>query len=151
MLHRDLIIREIQQAVRVLMHVLAQVLKLKSQERYEAAIQQINEALGGLELAPRPIAELTSDQVVDLCRTERGFSVDLALAIADLLREEADILLLDGKAAEARASAAKAHALYEEALATKGAALPMDIGKRIDALEEMIEDADEMSAGTNDA
>lgn len=145
MLQRDVLIRQIQQAVQVLMQVLAQVLKLRSEERYDEAIQRINAAFIGLDFAPRPVGELAPQELIDLCRTERGFAVELALGIADLLAEEAEILLEKGTPARARSSAAKAHALYSEALETKGAALPLDIGRKLERLEE-IRDAGETSA-----
>lgn len=121
------------------MLALAQVLKLVSEQRYDEAIQRINDTLTGLDLAPRPVGELSPRELVQLCRTERGFSVDLALGIADLMREEAEILLEKGLAEEARAPASKAHALYKESLATPGAAVPLDIGRKIERLEEIEE------------
>lgn len=139
MLQRDLLMRQIQQAVQVLLQVLAQVFKLRSEQRYDEAIQHINDAFTGLDFTPRPVGELSPEQLVELCRTERGFSVELALGIADLLREEAEILLEKGAPAAAAVSATKAHALYAEAVATKGAALPLDIGPKMDRLEEMME------------
>ena len=138
MLQRDILMRQIQQAVQVLMQVMAEVLKLKSQGRYEEAIQSIREAFGEVELSSRPVSELSAEELLELCRTERGFAVDLALSVADLLREEADVLLQRDDLERARDSAAKAHALYEESLSTEGAALPMDIAQRIEDVEEIM-------------
>lgn len=146
MLQRDVIMRQIQQAVQVLMQVFAQVLKLKSEERYEEAVETIREAFRGTELVPRPVAELSPDELLELCRTEQGFAVDLALAMADLLREEAEIISERGDPETARASAAKAHALYRESLATEGAALPMDIAQKLSGLEEMLDRNDDARA-----
>ena len=65
--------REIEQAIRVLLHVLAQTLRLKSEARYEEALAYIRKAFGEADLSPRPVAELSPDELVALCRYPRGF------------------------------------------------------------------------------
>ena len=137
MLQRDVVMREIEQAVRVLMHVLAQVMRLKSEERYQEALRSIREAFGDLGPAPRPVGELSPQALVDLCRSPGRFQVDLAVSMADLLCEEAELLLRTGSAS-APASAARAHALYWAALDAEGAALPMDIGEKLTRMEEIV-------------
>lgn len=132
--------REIQQAIGVLLQILAQVIRLKSEERYEEAVQAIHNAYGRLDLSPRPVGELTASELLELCTTPQGFSTDLALAIADLLREEGDILEKMGEDEAARASNAKSLTLYGQARATKGAALPMDLGEKIRDLEERLDE-----------
>ena len=122
--------REIEQAIRVLLHVLAQTLRLKSEERYEEALAYLRNAFGEADLSPRPIAELSPRELVELCRYPRGFECGLALSIADLLCEEADLLARMGALPESRARAAGAAALYEAASATEGAALPLDIAQK---------------------
>lgn len=140
MLHRDFLIRQIQQAVQVLMQALASVLKLKSEERFEEAIQQISRAFGEIDLAPRPVGELNAKELVDLCSTSQGFQVDLALSIADLLREEGEILRLQGRGELACASEEKALALYRRAIRTEGAAMPMDIHTKMSSLEARLDE-----------
>ncbi len=137
MLQRDLIMREIEQAIRVLLHVLAQTLRLKSEERYEEALAYIRKAFGEADLSPRPVSELSPAELVALCRYPRGFEHGLALAIADLLCEEADVLARMGALPESRARAAGASALYEAALATEGAALPIDIAQKLARAERL--------------
>ena len=140
MFQRDLIMREIEQAIRVLLHVLAQTFRLKSEERYEEALAYIRQAFGEGDLSPRPVGELSPRELVELCRYPRGFEYGLALAIADLLCEEADLLAQLGSLPEARARAAGARALYEEALATEGAALPLDIAQRLARADQLAEE-----------
>lgn len=136
MLHRDFLIRQIQQAVRVLMLALARILKLKDEERYEQAIEEVKLIFGELDFSPRPVGELTAQELVDLCTTPQGFQVELALSIADLLREEGDALRHLERNALACASEAKALALYKTALRMEGAAMPLDIQTRMSSLEE---------------
>ena len=140
MLHRDFLIRQIQQAVQVLLQALASVLKLKSEERYEAAIEQITQAFGEVDLTPRPVGELDAKELMDLCSTSQGFQVDLALSIADLLREQGEILRLQGRGEPACASEEKALALYQRAIRTEGAAMPMDIHTKMSSLEARIDE-----------
>lgn len=140
MLHRDFLVRQIHQAVQVLMQALARVLKLREEERYESAIGVIHDAYAGLEIAPRPVGELSAREIAEMCRTSRGFEADLALSIADLLAEEGELWSLQGDPERARFAYAKALALYREALSAEGAALPLDIGRRMDRLETLLHD-----------
>ncbi len=139
MFQRDIIMREIEQAIRVLLHVFAQVLRLKSEERYEEALAYLRTAFGEADLSPRPVGELSPRELVELCRYPRGFEYGLALSIADLLCEEADLLTQLGSLSEARVRAAGARALYEEALATEGAVLPVDIAQKLLRAERLAE------------
>lgn len=132
--------RQIQQAIAVLLQAFATVLKLKSEERYEEAIQRINEVFGEIELAPRPVRELSSNELIEMCTTSRGFKAELALSIADLLKEEGEMLQETGERELACASSEKALALYRRALAEQGAAMPMDIHTKMSDVEGRIED-----------
>ena len=132
--------REIEQAIRVLLHVFAQVLRLKSEERYEEALAYLREAFGEADLSPRPVGELSPRELVALCEYPRGFEYGLALSIADLLCEEVDLLTQLGSLPEARARAVGARALYEAALATEGAVLPVDIAQKLLRAERLAEE-----------
>lgn len=140
MLHRDFLIRQIQQAIQVLMQALARVLNLKEQQRYADAVEQIHLVFGELDFSPRPVGELNAKQLVDLCSTPQGFQVDLALSIADLLREEGDALRQLERNDLACASEEKALALYKTALRMEGAAMPLDIHARMSSLEENLKE-----------
>lgn len=141
MLQRDFLMRQLHQALQVLMQALTRVMKLKSEENYEAALGEIDAAFAGLDMAPRPVSELSADEIADMCRTAQGFEADLALSIADLLAAEGDIHVEQGDTAAARESLEKALALYRQALADKNAAVPLDIGRRMSHLEELLERA----------
>lgn len=138
MLHRDFLMRQIHQAVQVMMEALARVMKLHDEERYETALGEIDTAFAGLEIAPRPVGELSADEIAQMCRTSRGFEADLALSIADLLTEEGEIRMLQGDDDAARSALEKALSLYRAALAEEDAVLPLDIGRRMDRLEALL-------------
>ncbi len=139
MLQRDFIMRQLYQALQVVMQALTRVLKLKAEERYGEAIIEINQVFSGIDLSPRPVGELSADQIVEMCRTTRGFEADLALSIADLITEEGEIRSLQGDEERAHACYEKALSIYRQALKAEGAALPLDIGRRMDHLEALLE------------
>ncbi len=121
------------------MQALTRVLELRSEEKYDEAITEIDRVFGGIDISPRPVGELTADEIIDMCKTSRGFESDLALSIADLITEEGEIRSLQGDDEWARACYEKALSIYRQALSAKGAALPLNIGKRMDRLESLLE------------
>lgn len=119
MLQRDFIVRQVQQLNRVL----AQALFHKRADRADEAQKVLAEGLEsvlGIELASMRL--LTREEVIEACTVEGLFVGDLAVAVADLLRED-----------ESAAGRERALWLYEAALAS-GAAVPFDIHTRIAAL-----------------
>ncbi|MEO0557997.1 MAG: hypothetical protein AAF170_07420 [Bacteroidota bacterium] len=124
MIHRDFLLRQIQQFVQVLAEVLAR----KKGHQHELAVETLTEGIRellGLELAE--VLQLDRDALLDLCTYasmsgDDWFSGDKAVALADLLHEEGSA------AADERAAW-----LYEAAL-TSDAAVPFDIHERIAAL-----------------
>lgn len=139
MMHRDFLMRQLHQAIQVLMQALTRVLKLKAEERYGEAIVEIKQVFSGIDLSPRPVGELSSDEIIEMCQTPRGFEADLAFSIADIITEEGEIRLLQGNDERARACFEKALSIYRQALKVEGAALPLDIGRRMDRLEALLE------------
>ena len=141
MLHRDFIMRQLYQAIQAIMQALTSVRQLKAEERYGEAFVEIKELYSGIDLSPRPVGELSADEIIEMCRLARGFEADLALSIADLITEEGEIHFLQGDAGLARACYDKALVIYRQALQEKDAALPLDIGRRMDRLEALLADA----------
>jgi hypothetical protein len=136
MLHRDYLMRQIEE----LGQVLAQVLFNKSNQQYDEAIEAIDrvfsEQLGhGLsDLRHQPI-----DQLIRLCSTPEGLSEDFTLRVADLLYE-------DGKIRERRSdgdagcrSLVRALALYAEAVIRGDDTLPWNIFQKIESLRSRVE------------
>lgn len=119
MIHRDVLLRQIQQFVQVLAEVLARKRGHQPELAYETLTEGIRDLLG-LELAM--VLQLDRDALLALCMVDDWFSGDKAVALADLLHEEGSA------AADERALW-----LYEAAL-TSDAALPFDVHERMAAL-----------------
>lgn len=137
MIQKDVLMRQIQ----MLTQALARVLFKKSAGQQGAAQQIIAEALGELDGVDRvsDLRERPVEDVLDLCRSEAGgFSPDFALAVADLLREDGDLLAMQERDAEACASYERALALYRRAEADEHAAVPMDFAARVAHVEERL-------------
>ena len=141
MLHRDFLMRQLYQAIQAIMQALTRVNALKSEEKYEEAIAEIDQVFGRIDMAPRPVGELSADEIIAMCRTSRGFEGDLAVSIADLITEEGEIRSMQGDDERARACYEKALSIYRQVLSAEGAAVPLDIGKRMDRLEALLEGA----------
>ncbi len=138
MLQRDFLMRQLHQAIQVVMQALTRILKLKAEERYGDALIEISRVYSGIDLSPRPVGELSADEIVEMCRTTRGFEADLALSIADLITEEGEIRLLQSDDERARECFDKALSIYRHALRAEGTAVPLDIGQRMSRLEALL-------------
>ncbi len=133
MITRDFLLRQIHQFVQAL----ARVLFLRSARQYEQALREIDETLRSLpdlDILLQP--GLNREEVEGLCAAESDLAAEKALALADLLRERAFLLDEQGKAA--KPSFQYALWLYEIALSSPNAAVPLDIYERIAALKEEI-------------
>lgn len=135
MLHRDYLMRQIEQ----LGQVLARVLFNKSNDHYDAAIEEIDQAFseqlghGLSDLRHLPIEELIS-----LCSTAEGLSEDLTLRVADLLYEDGKIRERQIEGADGCASLIRALSLYLEAVVRGDDALPWDIFQKIENLRSTV-------------
>jgi len=110
-LHRDFLMRQIQQLVQVLL----QVVTRRRQGDYEEAQSILNEGLEATFHADLDtLLTMEKDDFMALCSPSNAFHAGLAVALADLLREETTV-----RADE------RARWLYEASIAT-GAALSLD-------------------------
>jgi hypothetical protein len=110
-LHRDFLMRQIQQLVQVLL----QVVTRRRQGDYEEAQSILNEGLEATFSADLDtLLTMEKDDFMALCSPSNAFHAGLAVALADLLREETTV-----RADE------RARWLYEASIAT-GAALSLD-------------------------
>jgi len=110
-LHRDFLMRQIQQLVQVLL----QVVTRRRQGDYEEAQSILNEGLEATFNADLDtLLTMEKDDFMALCSPSNAFHAGLAVALADLLREETTV-----RADE------RARWLYEASIAT-GAALSLD-------------------------
>jgi hypothetical protein len=110
-LHRDFLMRQIQQLVQVLL----QVVTRRRQGDYEEAQSILNEGLEATFNADLDtLLTMEKDDFMALCSPSNAFHAGLAVALADLLREETTV-----RADE------RARWLYEASIST-GAALSLD-------------------------
>lgn len=97
--------------------VLARVISLKSRQEYEQALREINAALrelrDGNTDAPH---ELSLADWIVLCRKHEQAASGLMIAVADLLKEQGDVLAMQDKPDGSARSRALALGLFLEAL-----------------------------------
>ncbi|MFW5973477.1 MAG: hypothetical protein ACOCTG_05735, partial [Bacteroidota bacterium] len=84
----------------------------------------------------RTLRKIGRDDLLAACRSNGELSTEKAVVMADLLREEAELLLLEERSQEAATAARQALWLYEAAI-EHGAALPLDIYQRIERMREV--------------
>lgn len=109
-LHRDFLMRQIQQLIQVLM----QVLFKKQEGQHEEARTILSEGLvANFDTDLDALLAMDQAAFMELCSPSNAFHAGLAVALADLLREE-----------PTAAAAERAYWLYEASL-EKGAALSM--------------------------
>jgi hypothetical protein len=119
MLQRDFIVRQVQQLTRVLAQVLFHKRADRADEAQEVLAEGLESVLGhGLAT----LRLLTREELLAACTTDGLFAGEMAVAVADLLRED-----------DSAAGRERALWLYEAALAS-GAAVPFDIHTRIASL-----------------
>jgi hypothetical protein len=113
MIRRDYILRMVAELVQVL----ARVISLKSQQEYEQALREIHAALRELrEGNADPPDELSLLDWIALCRKHEQAASGLMVAVADLLKEQGDVLAAQGKPDAGARSRALALGLFLEAL-----------------------------------
>ena len=135
MIQRDVLMRQVQ----MLAQALARVLFKKSTGQHDQAQQIIEQALGELDgQSAADLREQPVEHLFELCRTEAGFHADLALGVANLLREDGDLLAMQDRDEAARASYERALAFYRRVQDEKGAAVPLDLGDRVAHVEEQL-------------
>jgi hypothetical protein len=113
MIRRDYILR----IVAELAQVLARVISLKSRQEYEQALREINAALRELRDGNADdLHELSLTDWIPLCRKHEQAASGLMIAVADLLKEQGDVQVAQGKPDGSARSRALALGLFLEAL-----------------------------------
>lgn len=124
MISRDFILRQVHQLVQAL----AQVLLHRRAGQHDEAEVALEAVLGEVfGLSAEQLRALDRPQLLARCTPDGIFSSELAVALADLLRED-----------RAMAGRERALWLYEAALAS-GGAVPFDVHDRIEALRASLE------------
>ena len=118
MIERDFLLRQIQQAIQVLAQVLLQ--KRDGTPEAQSALAEGLQLVTGMDAIR--LAALSREATLDLATDEGVFSPEMAVSVADLLRESDEPALR-----------ARARWLYEAALEA-GGPVPHDVMDRIEAL-----------------
>ena len=139
MIERDYLMRQIRQMVQALQ----EVLNLRKQGQVEEARQHLHRTFHGLSDEHDSLRVLRLEETLEFCSREDSFRPEFALSVADLLREEGEVLAEQGRLEEAQQSWVRALLLYRRAMREQGAALPWNIGATVSRLEAKVEGTSE--------
>jgi tetratricopeptide (TPR) repeat protein len=138
MIRRDYFLRMVQEMAQVL----ARAVLLKHRQEYDQALKEINDALRGLRAdSPAPADEPSLEDWLKLCRRHEGAAAGLMVAVADLIKEQADLLWLRERAPESRQASALSLGLYLEALVAGSTFVSAELLARVEELIERTADA----------
>lgn len=135
MIQRDVLMRQVRQ----LTQALARVMASREQEQFDEAARHIEQAFRQLTGEKDPLRRYPIEQVLTQCSTKAGFSAELGTNVAALLKQEGDLLDARGRPEAACRCYVRALALYWRARAEKDAALPLNIGEKIERLEQRVD------------
>lgn len=132
---QDFIMRQIQQLTQLLQQI---IFKKKNNQPQEAR-QQLQDAFQRLTREyPKQFDQLTLRETLQLFMTKDGaFTSELALAVADLLVEEGE-LLREEAYKKSQKSYLQALLLYKKAKQDQSAAVPVDIHHKIAQAENVL-------------
>ena len=132
MLTEDYIMRMINLALAVLVRILG----FKQAGRYQEAAQHIDQALEML-LGMRAdlVKRLDDDSLIETLTVQDTLDTDRLLVVADLFKEEGDILALKGHQSEAYLSRLRALNFYLEVILSGG---PENLPEPEDKIEELL-------------
>ena len=129
---QDFMMRQIQH----LTQLLQQIIFKKNKQQYEEAEQQLQDAFERLtKNHPKSFDELTLKETLDLFTENNSFKSELAIAVADLLTEEGEILQ-NMQFSKSQHCYSQALLLYKKALQDQSGAIPVDIQQKIKRLED---------------
>lgn len=113
MIRRDYFLR----LVAEMAQVLARVLSLKGRKEYDEALREVDRALRELrDVNADPAGEMSLEQWIALCRKHEQAASGLMVTVADLLKEQGDVLALQNRPADSQRPRALALGLFLEAL-----------------------------------
>lgn len=134
MFQKDYLMRQIQQMAQVI----ARALFHRRNDEPEEALGVIDQALQDLPGMDKFLHDdLAPDDVLAACTSEDGaFNAEMAVTVADVLREKGEILDAFGESGTVWLRYALW--LYEAALKKGGSAVPWDIHSKIDRLRDEV-------------
>ncbi|MDZ7680608.1 MAG: hypothetical protein U5J63_02580 [Fodinibius sp.] len=134
---QDFLMRQIQH----LTQILQQIIFKKNQNKQQEAVDEIQDAFQQLTRDhPKELHELSLEQTLTIFERRGKFQAELALAVADLLVEKANIL--ENAFSQSQKSYAQALLLYRTARKDDDAAVPLDIEQSIQQLNEKLVHSD---------
>ncbi|NGP86986.1 hypothetical protein G3569_01365 [Aliifodinibius halophilus] len=122
--------------VQYLTQLLQEIIFKKSKNKKQEAIQEINNALERLTKEhPKQFHELELEETANLFIQNDAYQAELALAVADLLVEEAE-MLKDQQFSKSKKAYQQAYMLYKKAQLDKNAAVPLDIHQKTTQIKQ---------------
>lgn len=117
--------------IRYLTQLLQEIIFKKKQNKHDEAGHQLRDAFQRLTKEnPKEFSELTLRETLQLFTNDKDFASELALAVADLLVEEGQILR-EQSFSKSQKSYSQALLLYKKVKQDQSAAVPLDIHQKI--------------------
>jgi len=134
-IRRDYLMRLAQEMAQVLIRVVS----LKHRKDYNQALGEINEALRQLRQGESSPDRESLEDWVALCDRHHLSGPSMIMAVADLIREQAEMFMLQNRPTESERSAELSLGLFLEALLHRGAFVSADFLEKIERLVEQTE------------
>jgi phosphoenolpyruvate carboxylase len=131
---QDFLMRQIQ----YLTQLLQQIIFKKNQNQHQEAVEEIQNALTKLTKDhPKNFQQLTFEETLALFTKDDTFESELAIAVADLLVEQGD-MLYEESFKRSQQSMGQALILYKRSLQDPQASVPLDIEDKINHLKKNV-------------
>lgn len=138
---QDFVLRQI----KYLTQLLEQIIFKKNQKQYDQAIEQMQNAFQQLTKDhPKNFHELSLAETLNIFKRDQNFEADLALAVADLLIEEGE-MLRNKHYSHSQKCYLQALLLYKKAQLTTEISVPLNIKQKITQLKSEIQDSNQLN------
>lgn len=135
-IEKDFIMREVQKIVQVLQVIMG----LKQEKKFAQAMDEIDNIYARFfDENRQPVQAKDIEELEQLCTKDGRFSPDLAFVLADVMKEEAEILELQDENTAALQKYESALTLYQRALSEKEGAVPVHILNMLEYLKDKTE------------
>ncbi|TYP95310.1 hypothetical protein LX73_0608 [Fodinibius salinus] len=138
---QDFLMRQVQ----YLTQLLQQIIFKKNNNKQSEAIREIENAFQRLtKEQPQKLNELSLEETIALFRHQGDFKSDLALAVADLLIEEAQ-MLSDKNYSRSQKAYQQALLLFKKTQNTASSAIPVNMEEKISVAENNITNSEQLN------
>jgi hypothetical protein len=117
-----------------MVQMLARVVFLRTRREYEQALGEINHALRQVRGTDGAHGVVSVEEWLALCRKHEADASGLTMATADLLREQGEVLALQGKLPESNGSRFAALTLFLEAILTGATFISAELLAKVEQL-----------------